>query len=136
MKTASLVRDSDKVAVVATLWVTQSVWEQTRGLLRRPPLIVGQGMLLQHCRSIHTIGMTYPLDIVFLDKYGIVRKCVASVKPLRFAMCFGASTTLELPPGGLAHSTIRVGDTLRVHDVDGLSNPSHSAAIDDAGNRA
>ena len=120
MKTVSLKRSADHVTVVPTLWVAHTLWERTRGLLRRPPLKIGEGLLLQRCRSIHTIGMAYPLDIVFLDKNGIVRKCVTGVKTFRTVACFAANATLELPEGGLAEAKIEPGDQLYMVQSGGL----------------
>lgn len=37
------------------------------GLLNTPQLSVGSGILLSGVRSIHTRGMVFPIDIVFVD---------------------------------------------------------------------
>jgi uncharacterized protein len=57
----------------------------------------GVGLLLPRCSSIHTFGMRFALDVVFLDAAGeplIVRR---GVPPRRLAWCRGAAAVLEIP---------------------------------------
>lgn len=39
-----------------------------RGLLGRPAPVAGEGLLIKRCRSIHTVGMAYSIDVVYLDR--------------------------------------------------------------------
>lgn len=100
------------VCLVPHVWNAVSAWERTRGLLGRPSLQQGQGMLIGECRLVHTIGMRYALDLVFLDKRGRVKKMVNALAPGRMAGCWSAHQTLELAPGSLATMVLRSGDTL------------------------
>ena len=51
--------------------------ERVRGLRGRRGLEPGTGMLFRRCRSVHTFGMTFPIDAVLLDHahrvVGVVR---------------------------------------------------------------
>lgn len=98
--------------VVPRVWDTVSLWEKMRGLLGRPPLQAGEGMLIGDCRLVHTLGMHYPIDLVFLDRHGRVSKLVSRLAPLRMAGSFSACTTLELAPGALDELGLRKGDHL------------------------
>ncbi len=57
----------------------------------------GEGLLLPHCRSIHTFGMLFPLDLVFLDAEGRVIELRRAVPPRRLVRCRAADAVLELP---------------------------------------
>ncbi len=70
-----------------------------RGLLFAPPLKPGQGLLLDPCASVHTAGMAYPIDVVFLDRAGTITKIVPHLPPWRIAACRSATRTLELAAG-------------------------------------
>ena len=70
-----------------------------RGLLWRPALAPGQGLLIAPCNSVHTIGMRYAIDVVFLDREGRVLKVCPALKPLRMAMARGARQVIELAAG-------------------------------------
>jgi uncharacterized membrane protein (UPF0127 family) len=58
---------------------------------------VGAGLLIPRCRGVHTLGMRFPLDLVFLDAEGRVVELRRGVPPGRFIRCSGAMAVLELP---------------------------------------
>jgi uncharacterized membrane protein (UPF0127 family) len=64
-------------------------------LLRRRR--AGAGLLIPRCRSVHTFGMRFRLDLLFLDEEGRVIELRRAVPPGRFVRCPGAAAVLELP---------------------------------------
>lgn len=66
------------------------------GLALLPAERAGPGLLLPRCRSIHTVGMRFPIDAVFLDRAGRELRR-ARLQPLRFAYERRAAAVLELP---------------------------------------
>jgi hypothetical protein len=61
----------------------------------------GEGLLIPRCRGVHTLGMGFPLDLVFLDGAGVVVELRRELRPGRAARCRAATAVLELPaPGG------------------------------------
>jgi uncharacterized membrane protein (UPF0127 family) len=67
------------------------------GLAFLPREQAGPGLLIPRCRSVHTFGMRFPLDLVFLDSDGReLRRCNA-VPPGRMVREPGAAAVLELP---------------------------------------
>ena len=76
--------------------VARSRWARLTGLaLRRDP--PGYALLIPRCRSIHTFGMRFPLDIAFLDAEGRVLEIRRGVPPGRIATRPDACAVLELP---------------------------------------
>jgi uncharacterized protein len=57
----------------------------------------GAGLLIPRCRSVHTFGMRFDLDLLFLDGLGKVVELRRSVPPGRLARCAHADSVLELP---------------------------------------
>jgi uncharacterized membrane protein (UPF0127 family) len=57
----------------------------------------GAGLLIPRCRSVHTFGMRFRLDLLFLDVEGRVIELRRGVPPRRFVRCPGAAAVLELP---------------------------------------
>jgi len=97
--------------VQAELAATPS--SRRRGLLGRDGLASGSGMLIRPCSSVHTCFMRFPIDVVFLDRDGLVRRIVARMVPWRLARGGGpAWQTLELPAGAGAAAGLREGDRL------------------------
>jgi uncharacterized protein len=89
-----------------------------RGLLGRPSLPVGEGMLLQPAPSIHTAFMRFPIDVVFLDRSLRVLKIVEKLRPWRVASAPRARAALELAVGEGALRGIEAGDYLGVVETD------------------
>ncbi len=90
----------------------QGFWERLQGLLGRPALSENQGLLLTACASVHTIGMTYPIDIIFLNQRMRVLACHSKVSPWRMRMCPGSSMTLELAAGSVHRHAVLPGQGL------------------------
>ena len=107
-------RTRDGQVLIASVRHAERWWSRLRGLLFRPPLRGdgGEALLITPCASIHTCGMRYPIDVVFIDRQGIVLGCHESVKPARFRVQRGARSALELAAGGIRHHAIRPGDRL------------------------
>jgi hypothetical protein len=83
-----------------------------KGLLSRAPLASGEGLWIAPCEAIHTFGMSYPIDLVFIDKRYRVVKLVQSILPRRISFSCRAHSVIELAPGSIQESCTRVGDSL------------------------
>jgi uncharacterized membrane protein (UPF0127 family) len=81
------------------LMVASSMLERMRGLLGRPDLQAAEGMLLQSCRLIHTFGMRYPIDLVYLDRKGRVLKVTPALPARRMDGAWRAHSVLEMAAG-------------------------------------
>ena len=57
----------------------------------------GEGLLIPRCRRVHTFGMRFPLDVLFLDDEERVLALRRAVPPGRVIRCPGAMAVLELP---------------------------------------
>lgn len=79
------------------VYVARSALARLLGLafLRRLPPDVA--LLIPRCRSVHTFGMRFALDLIFLDGQGRVVHSVAGVKPGRIVACRRAQAVVELP---------------------------------------
>ncbi len=88
-------------------------WLRARGLLGRPTLARGEGLLLRPCRAVHMLGMTFPVDVAFLNSKGAV---VALYQHLglgaRTRWHRHAVDALELPAGTLAATGTAEGDII------------------------
>lgn len=89
------------------------IWQRARGYLARAEPRLGEGLLLVPCRSVHMMGMRFALDIVFLDRAGIVTAAYPRLEPgARTAAERTAMYTLELPAGTIELTGTEVGDQL------------------------
>lgn len=91
---------------------TCNFFERSRGLLFRSPLLMDGGLLIMHCNSIHTVLMTYPIDVIYLSNDMRVTKLVRRVKPYRTSIDLSARHVLEVMVGSIDRMELRVGDYL------------------------
>jgi uncharacterized membrane protein (UPF0127 family) len=77
---------------VATTWLSRLL-----GLALLPRERAGPGLLIPRCRSVHTLGMRFALDLLFLDERRRVIGIRRGVPPGRFVRWPGAMAVLELP---------------------------------------
>lgn len=82
------------------------------GLLALPRLQPGEALALRPCASVHTCFMRYAIDVLYVDRDGVVLKVVPALKPWRFSACWGARTTLELAAGEAERLRLRPGSRL------------------------
>ncbi|WP_416236575.1 DUF192 domain-containing protein [Thermomicrobium sp. 4228-Ro] len=100
---------ADRVEIAST-W-----WRRLRGLLGRSALRPGEALVLVPCSSIHTLGMRFSIDVVFLDSYWRIRCLAESVSPWRVGpICPGARYVIELPAGTIARCRLTRGQLLRL----------------------
>src|SRR5476649_2725758 len=85
------------------------------GLLRHKTLEHGDGLWIVPCNSIHSIGMRFKFDAIFLDKNHRVVHLVREMKSWRISkMVFSARSVLELPAGLISQTGTEVGDQLEM----------------------
>jgi hypothetical protein len=83
------------------------------GLLGRDGLAPDEALWISPCKGIHTIGMRFTIDAIFLDeelRVVGVRERVAPWRATRFVS--RATSVLELPEGAVARTGVSVGDQL------------------------
>lgn len=67
--------------VVERLEVASNWWGRFRGLMMRPSLAPGSGLLIAPCASIHMMWMRFSIDAIWLDGEGRVIKVSPHVPP-------------------------------------------------------
>ena len=89
--------------------LAETAWQRTRGLLGHPRLHDGEGLLISRCRSVHTMGMGYAIDVVFIDPRGCIVRIVEALAPMRMAVCLRGASVLELAAGQARALGLRTG---------------------------
>lgn len=110
-----LTRTNDD-CVIQNVSRTSNFFERMRGLLGSSPLNESEGLLIEPCSSVHTLGMRYPIDLVFLDNRLTIVKTVRALKPWRMAASSTSSMVLELAPDSLDKLQLAIGQQLEWHD--------------------
>ena len=114
IKSLQIQKQSGKdVATSVKVTIAVSFMARLIGLLSRSSLTDNQGLLLLPCGGIHTIGMRFTIDVVFLSVDGRVLGYADNVKPnrLRFAPK-GTKQVLEVAEGNRIRTGIHLDDCL------------------------
>ena len=99
--------------LIPRLEVACTFWQRAIGLIGRTTLARDEALWLHPCNSIHTFGLRFPIDVLFLDAKGCVLHIAQDLRPCRICWpVLKAKTVVELPAGTLAELTVSVGDWL------------------------
>jgi uncharacterized membrane protein (UPF0127 family) len=99
--------------ILATrLEAARSSATRRKGLLGRDSLLLGEGLWIAPCESVHTFFMRFAIDLVYLDRKLKVRKVRHSVGAWRMSACLTAHSVLELPAGTVAATRTERGDSV------------------------
>jgi uncharacterized membrane protein (UPF0127 family) len=97
--------------------VAQTHWTRLRGLLGTPKddFRNGCGLWIRPCRGVHTLAMTFPLDVIYLDRDGTVVHLESNLQPWRFSpIRLQAASVLELPVNVIAETETALGDRIEI----------------------
>jgi uncharacterized membrane protein (UPF0127 family) len=111
-----VVRNRTRGATLAShVELADSPRARRRGLLKRDKLNPGQGLWIFPTQAIHTFGMRFPIDVVFIDRQLRVKRIYHRLAPFRLtSLVWSAQSVLELPSGSLAGTNTSVGDELQI----------------------
>jgi len=80
--------------------IAASFWQRFRGLLGYREMVIDHGLLLRPGGSVHTIGMRFAIDVLFLDRHWRILAITHRLTPYRFATApQGTRSVLELAAG-------------------------------------
>jgi hypothetical protein len=99
------------------LRIADTHWGRLVGLLgtSRENFPPGVGLWIVPCSGVHTFGVRFPIDIVYLDSNQTVIHIEENVKPWRIApICLQAATVLELPSHVVWDTRTQSGDSVEI----------------------
>lgn len=103
--------------LATSLAVASTHWTRLRGLLglHASDFRNGDGLWIVPCHGVHTLGMAFPIDVVYLDDAMTVIHVHCDLQPWRFAAVRSqAASVLELPCRTAAETRTAVGDKIEI----------------------
>lgn len=105
-------------AYLATdLEVADTHWSRLRGLMGTDAanFPAGKGLWIVPCRGVHTLGMRFAIDVVYLNGDRVIVHIEENLRPWRMAAVrLNASTVLELPSSMVRQTGTSVGDEIDI----------------------
>jgi len=103
--------------LATALAVANTHWTRLRGLLglQSSDFRNGSGLWIVPCHGVHTLGMGFPIDVVYLDQAMTVIHIQSDLQPWRFAPVRAhAASVLELPCRTAAETNTALGDKIEI----------------------
>lgn len=103
--------------LATALSVANTHWTRLRGLLGLGPddFRNGHGLWITPCRGVHTLGMGFPIDVVYLDRSQTVVYIHSALQPWRFSpVKMTAASVLELPCNTIVTTRTAIGDKIEI----------------------
>lgn len=114
MRRQKVIHTNNQYVVAERARIAEHFFTRLKGLLGSASLPQGEGLFIRPSNSVHTIGMKYPIDVLFLSRRLEVLKVVAKLEPMRLTGCWGSYMVLELPAGTAEKADIKIGSKLEV----------------------
>ena len=112
-----LVNRSKQTVLASEVELADTSWTRMKGLLGQTAegFTAGKGLWITPSQGVHTIGMKFPIDVVYLDSGYRVVYIHHALPPFRIAAIkLKARSVIELPAGTLAQTQTSVGDVLEI----------------------
>ena len=91
----------------------KTFWRRTVGLIGRSTVTSDEGLWIDQCSAVHTMGMHVPIDILFIDREGYVLRIARAVRPnTSHVSCPLAHSVVETGVAGDLGHDVLVGDRL------------------------
>jgi uncharacterized membrane protein (UPF0127 family) len=104
--------------IATNVEVAESGASRSRGLLGRHGLAPGEGLWIVPCEAVHTFGMKFAIDLVYLDRQYRIRKIRRNVHPWRLSACLVAHSVIELAAGAVGENDAQPGDIVEFSSVE------------------
>ena len=85
---------------------------RNRGLLKHTSLAPGEGLWIVPTQSVHSFGMKFTIDVLYLNRKRQVLKLRPQMVKRRISLCLTAHSVVELPAGTIESTGTQKGDQL------------------------
>jgi uncharacterized membrane protein (UPF0127 family) len=103
--------------------VAGTPFARLRGLLGKMRMRSDEAVWVVPSHGIHTIGLRFAIDVLYLDAEKRVVYAIENLRPLRIPpMRWNCASVLELPARSIFDSGTRVGDQLLIRSPEDLNH--------------
>jgi uncharacterized membrane protein (UPF0127 family) len=121
----SLTNESTQEVIASRVEPAFDSQTRRRGLLGRDDLSPEIAFVIAPTNAVHTFGMRFPIDLLFVARSGKVVKRVVALKRGRIAAALRAFAVIEFHANHPGVAATKVGDRLKVTPAAPRTPPRH-----------
>lgn len=109
-----LVDGATEVVVAARVHAAFDSAARRTGMLGRDTWPDDEALVIAPCQAVHTVGMRYAIDVLFVRRDGTIEKVQPTVRPWRMTGAWRAFAVIEMAAGALERRAPLVGPGQRL----------------------
>jgi uncharacterized membrane protein (UPF0127 family) len=130
MKTYCVYNQTRECFLSLSVTPADTTFARLKGLIGRLKLKVDEGLWIVPSCGVHTVGVLFPLDLVYLDDNHRVVHLIEHFPRFRIApLRTQASSVLELPTHTIYSSQTQPGDQLLICPVEEIANRFNKGSV-------
>jgi uncharacterized membrane protein (UPF0127 family) len=131
MKTYCVYNQTRECFLSLSVAPADTTFARLKGLIGRLKLRVDEGLWIVPSCGVHTVGVLFPLDLVYLDDHHRVVHLIEHFPRFRIApLRTQASSVLELPTHTIYSSQTQPGDQLLICPVEEIANRFNKGSVE------
>ena len=104
---------TNETTLITNGLVANTFFKRLKGLLGSKSLKLGEGLILEGVKSIHTLFMAFPIDVVYVNESFQVIKLEHNMVPYKLGGYVSqAAYVLEMPSGTIQNTNTELGHQL------------------------
>lgn len=117
MKRVKITNKTRGTTVIAGALMTEDFIDRFMGLMFKRPSFEPSALVIDRCEAVHTFFMRFNIDLVFLDREGVVLRFIRELKPFRISpILTGAYYVIEMVAGRLDPEAFSIGDVIEFEE--------------------
>lgn len=108
-----LIKQDNQQVILSDVKIAKNPFSRMKGLLFTKEILPGKGLCLKPCNGVHSIGMRYAIDVIYLNKAGAIQKIIHDFKPGKLGpVNFKTHQIVEMKAGTLKPLDLTAGEVL------------------------
>jgi uncharacterized membrane protein (UPF0127 family) len=130
MRTYCVYNQTRECFLSLSVTAADTTFARLRGLIGKFKLRVDEGLWIVPSCGVHTVGVLFPLDLIYLDESHRVIHVIEHFPRFRIApLRTQASSVLELPTHTIYSSQTQPGDQLLICAVEEMANRFNKGSV-------
>jgi len=101
--------------ISSNLLLADTIISRMKGLLGRDTMPADMALWIKPCKGVHTFGMKFSIDVIYLDKNNTVIALEKNLRPNKMTRVYlKAASVIELPENSIDLSKTAPGNKIEI----------------------